>query len=155
MPNCLMARGSQSCRLDVVTFTPRPSYFVSSAKLLFDHKAALFVTHFAPLAMNKIPNRFRPSSAMNTRTIMKIRRVHGCTDNYNWQGRVDWYPVGYKLNKRTISKQFGRLHYLACHSPEPVQLKWKHAYNTFHARHFGSFNASMRYLNNWSCHAWL
>jgi hypothetical protein len=113
------------------------------------------ITHFAPLVMNKIPNRFRPSSSMDTRTIMKMRRVHGRTDSYNWQSRVEWYPAGFRLNRKTIFKQFGRLHYLACHSPEPVQKKWKHAYDTFHARHFGSFNASMRYLNNWSCHAWL
>jgi hypothetical protein len=86
---------------------------------------------------------------------MRERRKHGHTNNYNWQSRVKWHPVGYKLNKQTISRQFGQLHYLACHAPEPVQKKWKHAYDTFYARHFGSFNGSMRYLNDWSCHAWL
>ena len=155
MPNCPMVGGSQSCLLNVATFIPRPLFFVESAKLPFDHKVALFVTHFAPLAMNKIPNRFRPSSAMDTRTIMKMRRVHGRTDNYNWRIRVEWYPAGYRLNKKTIFKQFGRLHYLACHSPEPVARKWQKVYNNFHTKHFGTFKASMRYLNKWSCHSWL
>ena len=155
MPNYLTAVGNQSCLLNVATFIPRLSYFVGSAKLPFVHKVVPIVTHFAPLAMNKTPNRFRPSSSMTTRSIMLGRRKYGRTDSYNWQSRVEWYPAGFKLNRKTIFKQFGNLHYLACHSPEPVAKKWKHAYNTFHARHFGSFNASMRYLNNWSCHAWL
>lgn len=105
--------------------------------------------------MKNFPNRFRPSSSMNTRSVMRQRLKYGVTDNYNWQSRVEWHPVGYKLNKQTISRQFGRLHYLACHAPAPIQKKWKHAYDTFHARHFGSFNASMRYLNEWTCDSWL
>lgn len=100
-------------------------------------------------------NKFRPSSSMDTRSIMRERRKYGRTDNYNWQSRVEWYPVGFKLNRKTIFRQFGRLHYLACHSPEPVQLRWLKAYNNFHNQHFGSRKASMRYLNTWSCHAWL
>lgn len=101
-------------------------------------------------------NKFRPSSAMTTRYIMRERRKHGaCISNYNWQHRRDWYPAGFKLNRQTIFRQFGRLHYLACHSPEPVQRKWRAAYNNFHNQHFGSHKASMRYLNTWSCHAWL
>ena len=100
-------------------------------------------------------NKFRPSSGMDTRTIMKMRRVHGRTDNYNWQSRVEWYPAGYGINKKTIFKQFGRLHYLARHSPERVQQQWQKVYNNFHTKHFGTFKGSVRYLNQWSCHAWL
>ena len=156
MPNCPMVRGSQFCLPNRATFTPRPLYFVGSAKLLYAHKVAPTAKHFALLAMNKIPNRFRPSSSMVTRSIMRERRKHGaCLGSYNWQSRVEWYPVGFKLNRKTIFRQFGRLHYLACHSPEPIQKKWQTAYNNFHNRHFGTFNGSMRYLNTWSCHAWL
>jgi hypothetical protein len=100
-------------------------------------------------------NKFRPNSAMATKLIMRERRKYGHTNNYNWQSRVEWYPAGFKLNRRTIFKQFGRLHYLACHSPEPVQRRWQQTYNNFHNRHFGTFKGSMRYLNTWSCHAWL
>jgi hypothetical protein len=74
---------------------------------------------------------------------------------YNWQSRVMWRPVGYKLNKLTLSRQFNILHYLACHAPIPIQKKWKNAYSVFHDKHFGSDKASMRYLNKWSCHNWL
>lgn len=106
--------------------------------------------------MNTYPNKFRPSSSMNTRSIMLERRKHGALlGSYNWQSRVDWYPAGYKLNRKTISKQFGKLHYLACHSPKPITKKWQKSYNNFYKKHFGSFKASVRYLNKWSCHAWL
>lgn len=94
---------------------------------------------------------------MTTKSIMRERRKYGaCLGNYNWQSRVEWYPVGYKLNHKTIVKQFGKLHYLACHSPEKITKKWQKVYDNFHAKHFGSFKgASMRYLNNYSCHSWL
>ena len=106
--------------------------------------------------MKTIPNKFRPSSSMSTKSIMRERRKFGsCLGNYNWQSRVEWYPVGYKLNRKTIFKQFGKLHYLACHSPEPITKKWQGAYNNFYKKHFGSYKASMRYLNNWSCYNWL
>jgi hypothetical protein len=107
--------------------------------------------------MNNLPNKFRPSSAMITKSIMRERLKFGsCLGNYNWQSRVEWYPVGFKLNHKTIFKQFGKLHYLACHSPEPIQKKWQSAYNNFHTKHFGAFKgASMRYLNKYSCHSWL
>jgi hypothetical protein len=105
--------------------------------------------------MTKRHNKFRPSSSMDTRSIMKMRRVYGRTDNYNWQSRIEWYPVGFKLNHKTIFNQFGKLHYLACHAPEPVTKKWRKAYDNFYKAHFGSHAGSMRYLNKWSCHSWL
>lgn len=101
-------------------------------------------------------NKFRPSSSMDTKNIIKQRLCYGHTENYNWQSRIEWYPVGFKLNRKTIFKQFGKLHYLACHSPGPITKKWQKAYDNFHAKHFGTYKgASMRYLNNWSCHNWL
>lgn len=106
--------------------------------------------------MKTIPNKFRPSSSMDTRSIMRERRKYGRTDNYNWQSRIEWYPAGFKLNRKTIFNQFGKLHYLACHAPDKTTKKWEKAYNNFHTKHFGAFKgASMRYLNNWSCHNWL
>ena len=106
--------------------------------------------------MSRPPNKFRPSSSMDTKSVMKQRLKYGHSDNYNWQSRVDWYPAGYKLNKKTISRQFQRLHYLACHAPEPVTKRWQKAYNNFYKAHFGAFKgASMRYLNTWSGHSWL
>lgn len=101
-------------------------------------------------------NKFRPNSAMTTRYVMRERRKYGaCLGSYNWQSRVEWYPAGYKLNRKTIFKQFGKLHYLACHSPVPITKKWQKAYDNFHKKHFGSYKASVRYLNKWSCLNWL
>jgi hypothetical protein len=99
-------------------------------------------------------NRFRPQD-INKRYIIKQRLLTGRSETYNWQSRVEWYPVGYGSNKKTIARQFGRLHYLACHSPKPVQPQWQKVYDNFHKRHFGTFKGSVRYLNQWSCHAWL
>ena len=104
----------------------------------------------------QLPNKFRPSSSMDKKTFMKMRRLYGRTDNYNWKSRVEWYPVGFKLNHKTIVKQFGKLHYLACHSPERVAKQWQKAYDNFYVKHFGTYKgASMRYLNTWSCHSWM
>ena len=100
-------------------------------------------------------NKFRPQDIGKT-CVMKERLKYGRTDNYNWQTRIEWYPVGYKTNKKTISKQFGKLHYLACHAPEPIQKRWGNAYKVFYKKHFGADKgASMRYLNKYSCHSWL
>ena len=100
-------------------------------------------------------DKFRPSSSMTTKSVMRERRKYGHIDNYNWQSRIEWYPVGFKLNRKTIFKQFGKLHYLACHSPKPIAKKWQKTYDNFFKKHFGSYKASVRYLNKWSCRAWL
>jgi hypothetical protein len=99
--------------------------------------------------------KFRPQSNMKL-ALMRTRVRTGRNDYYQpWQSRIEWYPVGWRLNKKTIGKQFGKLHYLACHAPSPIQKKWNQAYKVFYKKHFGSFNASVRYLNNWSSHNWL
>lgn len=99
--------------------------------------------------------RFRPQDLPKS-YIMKQRLRYGRTDTYNWQTRVKWYPVGWGLNKRVIGDIFGRLHYLACHSPKPVRQRWRKAYKAFEAKYFASRGkASMRYLNNRTAHAWL
>jgi hypothetical protein len=100
-------------------------------------------------------NKFRPSSSMDTKNVMRMRLRYGRTDNYNWQSRVEWYPVGYKSNHKNISKQFGKLHYLACHSPKPITKQWEKAYELFYKKHFGTMHGSVRYLNKYSCHSWM
>ena len=100
-------------------------------------------------------NKFRPQD-ISTSYVMKQRLKYRRTDNYNWQTRIKWYPVGWKLNNRVIGDQHSRLHYLACHAPGPVKKRWRKAYDNFMAKHFGSKGkASIRYLNSWSCHSWL
>jgi hypothetical protein len=100
-------------------------------------------------------NRFRPQDLPKS-YVMKQRLKEGHSDNYNWQSRIEWFPVGCGLNKRRLSKQFQRLHYLACHAPEPIQKQWEKAYNLFMKKHFAiAGKASMRFLNNHTCHSWL
>lgn len=97
---------------------------------------------------------FRPQDLPKS-YIFKQRLNFGRSENYNWYTRVKWYPVGWGLNKKTLSKQFGRLHYLACHAPKPIQSKYTKIYQVFYKKHFGSKHASVRYLNNYSCHSWM
>jgi hypothetical protein len=102
----------------------------------------------------KLPQKYRPMD-VSKKYKLKYLLETGRRESYNWRSRVRWYPASYKLNRKTIFNQFGKLHYLACHSPEPITKKWQAAYNNFHKKHFGSFKASVRYLNKWSCHNWL
>lgn len=99
-------------------------------------------------------NKFRPQDLSKIYTIRE-RLKYGRTDNYNWQTRVKWYPAGWGFNKKVIGDMHSKLHYLACHSPKPIQKRWDKAYKVFYKKHFGTHLASMRYLNNYSCHAWL
>jgi hypothetical protein len=100
-------------------------------------------------------NRFRPQD-MPTRYRMRERRRTGRVETYNWQSRVQWYPAGWKANHVSIGRRFGQLHYLACHAPRPIQLKWRRAYQLFCNRHFGDAGrASLRYLNRYTSHSWL
>ena len=98
-------------------------------------------------------NKFRPQD-ISKRYIIRQRLLTGRSENYNWQSRIEWYPAGYRLNKKTIFRQFGRLHYLACHAPGPVKKRWAPAYKAFYKKRFG-VTGSMRYLNTWTAHAWL
>jgi hypothetical protein len=97
--------------------------------------------------------KFRPQD-ISTRYTMKQRRVTGRCENYNWQTRADWHPVGWKVNQINISRTFGQLHYLACHAPAPVQKRWRAAYRRFCDQHIPS-RASMRYLKTFTYGAWL
>lgn len=100
-------------------------------------------------------NKFRPQD-LGKSYVMKQRLRYGRSDNYNWQTRVKWYPAGWGFNKKVIGAIHSRLHYLACHAPEPIQRKWKKAYKVFCDKHFGDAGkASVRYLNTYSCHSWL
>ena len=100
-------------------------------------------------------NKFRPQDTPK-RLIIRDRLKYGQTNNYNWQTRIKWYPVGWTYNKRVIGDQFSRLHYLACHAPDPIKKRWRKTYDNFMAKHFGTRGkASVRYLNKYSCHSWM
>lgn len=97
---------------------------------------------------------FRPQD-IPKKFIMQERMIGGGRVNYNFCNRVKWYPAGWGLNKKVLGKMHSKLHYLACHAPEPVKKKWQQNYKVFYAKHFGSDIASVRFLNNHSCHAWM
>ena len=97
-------------------------------------------------------NRFRPQP-IPKKYMIKERRM-GLWVNYNWQPRTHWYPAGWKPNHISIGRIFGQLHYLACHSPAPIQKKWRAAYQRFCNQHIPS-RASMRYLETFTYDSWL
>ena len=99
-------------------------------------------------------NKFRPQTGTKI-SVMKQRLKYGRSENYNWQTRIKWYPAGWGFNKKVIGNIHSKLHYLACHAPEPIQKRWRQAYKVFYKKHFGTTHASMRYLNTWSCHSWM
>ena len=100
-------------------------------------------------------NKFRPQD-LPKRYIIKERLKYGRSENYNWQTRIKWYPAGWGFNKKVLGGIHGRLHYLACHAPAPIQKRWTKAYANFQKQHFGVHKfASARYLNDWSCHSWM
>ena len=104
--------------------------------------------------MNKM---FRPMELSKRATIKLRRKGYGNEwINYNFPTRVKWWPAGWKYNQRVIGGIHSRLHYLACHSPEPIQKAWRAKYAVFMKKHFGEAGkASMRYLNKYSCHSWM
>lgn len=101
--------------------------------------------------------KFRPQE-LPKRLIIKTR-LNGYDStviNYNFQQRRRRFPVDYRLNEKTLSKIFSRLHYLACHSPKKVAKQYTKAYNNFGNKYFARRgNASTRYLNTWTAHSWL
>lgn len=99
-------------------------------------------------------NRFRPQDIAK-HYIMRQRLKTGRSESYNWQTRAEWYPAVWTRHQQTIAKRFGRLHYLACHAPRPIQKQWHNAYKLFYRRHFGGDQASVRFLNKYTCHSWL
>lgn len=100
-------------------------------------------------------NMFRPQG-MTKAYVFKQRLKFGRSDNYNWQSRVKWYPAGWGFNKRVLGRIHSRLHYLACHAPAPIRVKYRNVYREFCKKHFGDAGrGSVRYLNKYSCHSWL
>jgi hypothetical protein len=101
-------------------------------------------------------NRFRPQD-ISPRYRLKYRIKYDCYVTYNWQTRHGYKRVKpLPLNRETLGRIFGRLHYLACHAPKPVRLKWLRAYNNFMKRYCAEGGRhSIKFANTYTAHAWL
>jgi hypothetical protein len=100
--------------------------------------------------------KFRPQQ-LSKRILIKERR-YGKNINYNFVSRDKWFPAGWGYNQKILGSIFSKLHYLACHSPEPIQKKWSKSYKNFEKAHLGDMTGrlmSIKYANNWSCGKWL
>jgi hypothetical protein len=98
-------------------------------------------------------NRFRPQD-ISKKYILKQRLRFGRSDTYNWQTRIRWYPVGWKLNHQTLGRIFGQLHYLGSHAPKPVRTKW-YAREKLFLKSRIPFKSSIRYIEKFSAGRWL
>lgn len=98
---------------------------------------------------------FQPQHISKISTMRLRRSGYNVLTNYNFISRDKWYPAGWGFNKKVIGNVHRRLHYLAQHSPLPVQKRWTNVYKQFCVKHFGTVNASARYLDKYSCSAWL
>lgn len=99
--------------------------------------------------------KFRPQQNKTLNRLRHQRRT-GQTHCSNWQTYQKWYPACWLSHQQHFANTFYRLHYLACHAPLNVQIKWRKKYLKFLKTHFGdNQRASVRYLNAWSCHSWL
>ena len=103
----------------------------------------------------KLSNKYRPMDVSKKYRI-RYRIETGRSESFNWRSRVRWYPAGWNINRQNLFRVFSKLHYLGCHAPKPIQKQWKKAYNLFMKKHFAiAGKASMRFLNNYTCHSWL
>jgi len=96
---------------------------------------------------------FRPLES-NKHHAIKFYRIYGRVGNIHKRSRITWYPAGWGPNRQVLGGIFGRLHYLACHAPKPVQQRYQRAYRALCQRLFAE-RASMRYANKYSAHSWL
>jgi hypothetical protein len=99
--------------------------------------------------------KFQPQN-YNKKEMIKMRREGSpWVRNLHYKMRYTYEPVGWSRHQSQFARRFARLHYLACHAPEPVALKWRRAYNMFYKKYFGSHMASVRFANNHTAHSWL
>lgn len=87
---------------------------------------------------------------------VRARDYPSISHNSIIQRGPDWWPARWTQHQRGISRRFSRLNYLAHHAPKPVQARWRQACDEFERKHFASGGrASTRYLNTYTCHAWM
>jgi hypothetical protein len=75
--------------------------------------------------------------------------------NYNLRERPKDIKIkGATINKLTLIKLFGRLHYLACHAPKAIQNKWTSTYNKFRLKHL-PYKTYPRWCNEYTPQEWI
>ena len=67
--------------------------------------------------------------------------------SFNWVPYQQYTPDSYR--PRALSKAFSVLHYLACHSPNKIGLKYQNSYNRLVKKHVPS-KAGMDYTIKYS-----
>jgi hypothetical protein len=86
----------------------------------------------APYTIRFRPQHFCPIFKLNS-------KLRGAWKNYAFEKYYGW-DSSPTINRKTLMKIHGELHYLSEHAPLPVQSKWQSAYRRFSARHLPSKN---------------
>jgi len=106
--------------------------------------------------VRKVTAVFQPQQISKLWMIRERRQGSPWAFNTNFKLRSNYVPAGWTKHQNQFAKRFSRLHYLACHSPKPIAIKWRSVYNQYMKKNFGvGGKASTRYLNKYSCHSWL
>ena len=99
---------------------------------------------------------FRPENYNKLWLLRERRNRSPWSYGINFQRRSSYQPVVWSNHKIQFARRFHRLHYLACHSPESIQKKYKYVYKNFMNRHFADKGkASIRFINSHTCHKWM
>ena len=100
-------------------------------------------------------NRFRPRG-IQSKYLIRERRLTGSNQSYNWQSRARWYPAGWQSNQQTLGRIFSQLHYLAYHAPQAVNKQWRRVAIQFENQHLARRGrSSVRFMNNHTARGWL
>lgn len=84
--------------------------------------------------------------------VIKQRLAGNKLSGLSFSKRHRW-PDSVPLNQTVLSRIHARLHYLACHSPNAVSVKWVPVYRNFQRKHEGGANMPGRY--QFSAREWL
>ena len=71
-----------------------------------------------------------------------------------WFERVPGPYEGDVVNRATLARIFGMLHYLGSHAPKAIRARYRPAERKFCAHHL-PYRASMRFANKFTAHRWL
>lgn len=99
---------------------------------------------------------FRPKDYNKLWLLRERRTGSPWATNVNFEQRSNYQPINWSSHQQQFARRFYRLHYLACHSPNKIQQKYKHVYKNFMDRHFGERGkSSIRFINAHTCHKWM
>jgi hypothetical protein len=96
--------------------------------------------------------RFRPQYFC---PIFKLKsKLRGQWENYAFEKYYGWESPT-TINRKTLMKIYGQLHYLAYHAPLPIQSKWASAERRFADKHIPKVGLYWRWVEKHTPNGWI